>query len=99
MMVAFGSNQVSPSLLHVLASAAADGKELALATVDRLRKLQPRTGPVNASHGDHKIVVPLDELAGFDREQRRAALDVIAGLRNQLADAAGVGREDRGGGV
>jgi hypothetical protein len=35
--------------------------------------------------------VALDELARLDGEQRRTALDMLAGLGDQAADAAGIG--------
>ena len=64
-----------------------------------LGELQPRLRLVDAGDGGDQVVLALHELARLDREQRRAALDMIAGPGDQLADAAGVGREDRRGGV
>ena len=64
-----------------------------------LRERQPRLRLVDAGDGGDQIVLALHELARLDREQRRAALDDVARLGDQAADAAGEGREDRRGGV
>ena len=64
-----------------------------------LRERQPRLRLLDAGDGGDQVVLALHELARLDREQRRAALDDVARLGDQAADAAGVGREDRRGGV
>ena len=70
-----------------------------LALLDLLRERQPRPRLVDAGDRGDEIVLALHELARLDREQRRAALDMVAGPGDQPADPAGVGREDRRGGV
>ena len=73
--VALRADQVGLGLLEVLQRAAADRQQLALALLAGLGERQPRPRLVDAGDGGHEIVLALDELAGLDREQRRAALD------------------------
>src|SRR6202012_4191502 len=54
---------------------------------------------LDAGHGGDEDVLALHILARLDGEERRPGLDMIAGLRDQAGDAAGIGREDRRRGV
>ena len=89
------AHEVRLRLLEVLERAAADRLQFALPLLGGLRQQEPRARLLDAGDGGDEIVVALHELAGFDGEQRRAALDQVAGPGDQLADPAGEGREDR----
>ena len=56
---------------------------------------EPRARLLDAGDRGDEVVLALHELARFDGEQGRAALDQVAGPGDQLADPAGIGREDR----
>ncbi len=97
--VALRADEIGLRLFEVLQRAAADRLEFALPLLGSLRQHQARARLVDGGDRSDEIVVALDELTGFDGEQRRATLDQVARLGDEPADPAGIGRKDRGRGV
>ena len=95
--VALGAGQIDLGLLPILERAGLGIVQRVLPLLVGLRQSELRARFVERGRGGDEVVLPLHELRSGNRQQRRAALDPVAGLGEELGDAAGIGREDRRG--
>ena len=93
--VVFGGVERALGLLHFLERNGLALVEQALPLVVDLGEIERRAGLVQRGRGGDEVVLRLHHVGRFDREQRLAGRYDVAGLDEQLGDAAGIGREDR----
>jgi len=90
--VALGAHEIRLRLLRSLSAP----PRIALQPRCRSRRIcasRAASAPLERRPRRDEVVVPCNELAGFDGEQRRAAFDEIARPGDQFADAAGEGEK------